>query len=183
MKLPTLVALGLVLGSMACSASTLDGGSTAGGADASADAALAASDIPARPLEGSVAGKAFTPKAVDIRNEGGRWFLTLRSYDVSCGVSKAPATGPELMIITVADFAPAAGTEKIAYGDGHAATFQIGVYEKGKGEPDARPATAGVLRIDTWSDVPGASVGGALRLTGEGSEVAGTFTATVCAPR
>jgi hypothetical protein len=171
MKLPTLVALGLVLGSMACSASTLDGGSTAGGADASADAALAASDIPARPLEGSVAGKAFTPKAVDIR------------YDVSCGVSKAPATGPELMIITVADFAPAAGTEKIAYGDGHAATFQIGVYEKGKGEPDARPATAGVLRIDTWSDVPGASVGGALRLTGEGSEVAGTFTATVCAPR
>jgi len=185
-KLLTLVALGLVLGSVACSASTLDGGSTAAGPDASPDAApasVAAPEIPAGPLQGTVGGKSFTPKAVDIRNEGGRWFLNLRSYDVSCGVSKAPLTGPELMIITVADFAPAVGAEAIAYGDRHAATFQIGVYEKGKGEADARPATSGVLRFDTWSDVPGTTIAGALRLAGEESEVAGSFTATVCAPR
>jgi hypothetical protein len=169
-----------VLAAAACSGKTLDGGSAAtdGGAPP-------ADGIPTTPVAGMVGGTAFTPKAIDVAHEGGRWFFTLRSYASDCGRSAgSPLTGADLKVITIADIANRAGTETIEYADGHGATFQIGVYEAGKGEAITHPVTSGTLRFDTWSETPGDTITGAVKLTGDGgSDVAGTFTAKVCPPR
>ncbi|HSO34100.1 MAG TPA: hypothetical protein VLT33_16310 [Labilithrix sp.] len=178
-----LAALVLALGASACAGNTLDGGSsqTDGGSPA---APAGDATIPAAPVAGTVNGKAFVPRTFDVQREGGRWFFTVRSYDVKCGTSTgSPLTGPQLTLVNIGDIATQVGTQAIAYGDGHGATFQTGVYEQGKGDPLTSPVTSGTLRFDTWSETPGETVTGGLRLTGDGSSVAGTFTATVCPPR
>jgi hypothetical protein len=46
------------------------------------------------------------------------------------------------MMITMSLVIPGAGTTQIAYGDGHGATFQIGVYEPAGADDDRRPHEA-----------------------------------------
>jgi hypothetical protein len=166
----------LTLGAAACGGTNLDGG-------ASNAQVAPGSDIPSAPVAGTVNGSAFVPKSIEVRRETGRWFFTLRSYDSKCGVSSAPLVGPDLAIVTIGDIAAKAGTESVAEADGHGASFQTGVYEAGKGTPTVQTVTSGSLRFDGWSETPGDTVTGGLKLVGAGSDVAGTFTATVCPPR
>lgn len=179
----------LVLGAAACGGNSLDGGSsnTDGGAGASSGGTSGApggDGIPSTAVAGTVNGKAFVPKSIEVRRDAGRWFFTLRSYASTCGASTSgPLTGPDLVVVTIGDVASKVGTQSIAEADGHGATFQTGVYEKGKGEAIANPASTGSLRFDTWSETPGETITGGLKLVGEGSDIAGTFTATVCPPR
>ncbi len=172
-------------GAPACGGNALDGGSskTDGGPGASSGSSGGDSTIPATALAGTVNGATFAPKSIEVQREGGRWFFTVRSYEYKCGASSSPLTGAALALITIGDVATHAGTESISEADGHGATFQAGVFEQGKGEPILHTVTSGSLRFDTWSDVPGATMTGGLKLLGEGSSVAGTFTATVCPPR
>ena len=178
-----LVALVLVLGAPGCAGNTLDGGSSQGdGGSAAAPGGEAT--IPSTPVAGTVNGSAFVPRTVEVRRDAGRLFFTMRSYEAKCGVSTSgPLTGADLAVVTVGDIENQAGTQSIAYGDGHGATFQTGVYESGKGEPRTSPVNAGTLRFDSWSETPGDIVTGGLKLTGDGSDLAGTFSATVCPPR
>ncbi len=177
----------LVFGA-ACGGSALDGGSAADAGSPGNDAGSAEPDRDASPgaptmLGGTVHGRAFVSMAVDVRREGTDWFFTAHNYATTCGASSGPMLGPDLALVTVGKIAAKAGVESIAYGDDHGATFQTGLYEQGKGEPVTTPASAGTLRFDTWSDEPGTKLTGTLKLVGEGSDVAGAFTATVCPPR
>jgi hypothetical protein len=143
-------------------------------------------EIAAQPLSGTVGGRAFEPKTVDIRYlaSAGKWLLSIDNYETDCGVRSSELDYASAISINIGGIPAQSGTTSIAYGDQHAATFQIGVYEASSGtEPDVRPAESGVLRIDTWSDTPGGEITGALKLSGEDSAVEGTFTAKVCEPR
>jgi hypothetical protein len=173
------------LGPAACASNTLDGGSskTDGGAGGTSGAPGAGDTIPSTAVTGTVNGSAFVPQSIEVGREAGRWFFTLRSYASTCGLSSGPLTGPDLAVVTIGDIATTTGTESIAAADGHGATFQTGVFEQGKGQPIVRTVSTGSLRFDSWSETPGATITGGLKLVGEGSDVEGTFTATVCPPR
>jgi hypothetical protein len=172
----------LALGAAACGGNSLDGGSSS--ADGGSSGSSGGDGIPTTAVAGTVNGAAFVPKAIEVRRDAGRWFFALRNYDSSCGVgTSTPMTGADLVVVTIGDIATAVGTSSIAEADGHGASFQTGVYEKGKGEPVVRTITSGSLRFDTWSETPGATITGGLKLVGEGSDLSGTFTAKVCAPR
>jgi hypothetical protein len=173
-----------------CSGQVLDGGSTnpKGQGLAGDDPAEVGDPIPETPLAGTVAGQDFVPKSIEIQYDSAasQWFLSLRNYEVSCGRFGKGETPPssEALVVTIGGVEPEAGARPITYGDGHGATFQAGVYEKGGPEPVIHSGTDGTLRLDTWTEVAGETIEGALRLQGEdGSEVAGTFAATVCPAR
>jgi hypothetical protein len=179
----------LVLGAVACGGSSLDGGSSqpdggTSGSSGSSGSSGGDGTIPSTPITGTVNGAPFAPKSIEVQLQAGSWFMSIRSYESTCGkLGKGPNTGADLAVINIGGLAGKAGTESIFYADGHGASFQTGVYEKDKGEPVINTVTDGTLRFDTWSDTPGQTVTGALKLVGEGSEVKGTFTATVCPAR
>jgi hypothetical protein len=173
-----------------CTGKTLDGGSTdpKNQALAEDDPAEGGDPIPETPLAGTIAGQAFVPKSVEIQYDSAasQWFLSLRNYEVDCGRFPKGEQPPtfDALLVTIGGLDPEAGTRTIRYGDDHGATFQIGLYEKGGVEPGIHSGTDGTLRLDTWTEIPGEQIEGALVLEGEdGSEVAGTFAATVCPAR
>jgi hypothetical protein len=155
-----------------------------GGSDEdTSNATPAMSDgLPTRPLDGQIRGRSFVARSAALRPDkvDGGWQLTLMNYDSNCGISSAPP-GTDKMIAVIGHVEPKAGRFDIQRGDGHVATFQVGLYLAGGPEPESELMNYGILRLDTWSDAPGTQVTGALRLAGATSEVAGTFAARVCA--
>jgi hypothetical protein len=185
--------LTLAITSFGCAAKTLDGGSdnnppgssSSSGSGSSSGGSSNPSGIPDKPVEGTIGGKPFAPKSVEIQysKSAEQWFISLRNYEVTCGTLKNPKPAEaDMLVVTVGKLDQKAGTFDIAYADGHGATFQIGVYDT-TSKADTREVKTGTLRLDAWNDAPGATVTGALKLSGEQSDVSGTFTATVCAPR
>lgn len=188
----------LVLGSLAlsaCAGQTLEGGSDHGGSNGSNDpngsngstssgGSGTGDAIPDKPLDGTIADKPFVPKTIEIQysSANAQWFLYARSYESTCGTMKERPDPSTSMVLTVGQLAAKPGTDTIAYGDGHAATLQLGVYDTSD-KADARAVKSGVLRLDAWSDKPGDTVTGALHLEADGSDVGGTFTAVVCPAR
>lgn len=179
-----MVSAAFACSSAGCSGKTLQGGSDQpGSADAGSDATPV--DTLDVPFGGSVAGKSFALRSVDISYARDQWFLTLRNYEAPCGVLPSQRPDPEQMIvITIGALEPRAGEERIAFGDAHGGTFQVGVFEAGAGEPSIAHVKSGVVRLDSWSDTPESTISGALRLASDaGDEVVGQFEAVVCAPR
>lgn len=173
----------------ACNGETLDGGSntSSSGTTSSSSGGTGTTPAPESPLTGQIAGNPFTPSSTELElvktSNGNEWMLQFHNYKIDCGtVGKEEGTGADKLIVTVGGLTPAAGTSTIEYGDAHAATFQVGVYEASGPEPKADPAKAGTLRIDTWSE-EGATVTGYLELSNEESSVKGTFTAKICKGR
>lgn len=177
----------LLLGSFAslsllgCAAQTLDGGSGQGSSSGSSTAGDTIADAP---LAGTVAGRTFEAKAIDVHysSRNGQWFLSIDNYENDCGSMKAQPDPATAMTVNVGAVEPKAGSFPIAYGDGHGATFQIGVYETAQ-KAETRPVQSGTLRFDTWTDTPGSTIKGALKLSGQESELEGTFVAKVCPAR
>jgi len=182
--------LGLLTLAVGCGGKALDGGSTQGGTSGSPNGGGSGTATFDKPVGGTIAGQAFVPRSVELqyaKYEGateGQWFLTLRNFAETCGTLPDPRPDPATsMLVTVGAVAPAAGDQAITYGDGHAATFQLGVYEATGPKPITRSAVSGVVHLDTWNGETGAVITGGIRLEGEDSAIEGTFTATVCAPR
>lgn len=174
----SLLLLSITTALSACNAQTLDGGSGQGGSSA------AAQTISNRPVDGMVAGRPFEAKAVDVRwsKAQSQWFFSMDNYENDCGSRKTPPDPATSMTITVGAVEPAAGTTTLAYGDGHGATFQVGVYETAD-QADTRPVETGTLRFDSWDETPGAEITGAIKLEAGDDAIEGTFVAKVCPPR
>jgi hypothetical protein len=185
----------LLLGSFAitaCAGQTLDGGSgqgTSSGSSSGASSGTTGSTtgegtIADSPLAGTIAGRAFEPKAIYVRysNANAQWFFAIDNYENDCGSMKSRPDPTTALKVNIGAVDPKVGSSPLAYGDGHGATFQIGVYETAE-QAETRPVQTGTLRFDTWSDSPGSTVSGALKLSGEESEVEGTFVAKVCPAR
>lgn len=170
----------------ACSGQTLDGGSGQGGSSGSSGPASssAGETIADAPLAGTVAGRTFEAKAIDVYYsiKNSQWFLSIDNYENDCGSMKSQPDPATAMTVNVGAVEPKTGSFPIAYGDGHGATFQIGVYETSQ-KAETRPVQTGTLRFDTWSETPGSTVTGAIKLSGQESELEGTFVAKVCASR
>lgn len=190
-----LLLLSLSVSVSACAAKTLDGGSTgdtsgAGSANGSTSGAGAAAgaDIADAPLSGTIAGRPFEAKAIDIYfdNGAGQWLLSIDNYASDCGtIGKVRPESSSAMTVNVVGIDPAAGAIPIAPGRARYATLQLGVYEASEGkEPDTRNAKSGTLVLDTWDETPGAAITGKLKLVAdEESAIEGTFTAKVCPAR
>jgi len=182
----------------ACSGQTLDGGSNASGSSSGSNSTTssggptddgaskgssgtAGNGIPATPAGGEIKGKPFTPKSVDVgfSKAQNQWFFAMRNYETDCQTITEKPTPSDALLVNIGGVQPAAGEFPIAYADGHGASFQVGVFESAQ-KADVTPAQAGVLRFDTWSSEPGATITGAIKLTNDDSHVAGTFTAKVC---
>jgi hypothetical protein len=180
----------------ACSGKTLDGGSTGdtagagtgehanenghgttGGADV---------EIPEAPIAGWIGGQTFEAKSMNLAfsKRENQWFLSIHNYEVDCrGVVPGKPDAAEMMVVTIGAVDPKSGTFTIKRADGHGASLQLGVYDT-TGKSDTRVVENGSFRLDTWDETPGATITGGLKLLADDdSAVAGTFTATVCAPR
>jgi len=187
------LAFTLALTTFGCAAKTLDGGSDNGNPPGTSSSSSSGSSgtpstpsgIPDKPVEGKIGGKPFVPKSIEIQysKTNAQWFLSLRNYESTCGTLKGNRPAQEdMLVVTVGQLEAKAGSYEIAYADGHGATFQIGVFDTTK-EADTREVKSGTLHFDAWNETPGTTVTGALKLSGDESEVGGTFTATVCAAR
>ncbi len=183
----------------ACSGQTLDGGSNASGSSSGSDGTTSSggqpgdgtaskgssgtvgNGIPSTPVGGEIKGKPFSPKSVDVEfsKAQNQWFFAMRNYETDCRTITNKPTPSDALLVNIGGIEPAAGEFPIAYADGHGASFQVGVFESAQ-KADVTPAQAGVLRFDTWSSEPGATITGAIKLTNDDSNVAGTFTAKVC---
>ena len=148
----------------------------------SSETSLDKREIPSTPLEGTIATRAFAPKFVGVEYDAthAQWFIKFR--DDASGCNGATDAGPGSLVVTIGALPAATGTFQIAAGDGHGASFQVGVFGAA-GQADVKPAESGKLRIDTWSETPGETVTGGIILSNEESEIRGAFTATVCPPR
>lgn len=183
-----------------CMAKTLDGGSTGDTAGAGTGTGEdtggkghgttngADGEIADMPVAGWIAGRTFEAKTIDLTfsKRNNQWFLSLDNYANDCGsMGPNPGDGSEAMTVNVGGLEPAAGTFFIAYGDGHGATLQYGVYPAdGPKKPDTRPVQSGTVRLDTWDETPGATITGGIKLVADDeSVIMGTFSAKVCPPR
>ena len=183
-------------GVSACSGKTLDGGSTGDTAGAgtgehanengNGNTAGADTTIPEAPIAGWIGGQDFEAKSIKLefsKNEN-QWFLSIHNYDTDCrGVVPGKPEPAEMMVVTIGAVEPKSGTFTIKRADGHGASLQLGVYDT-TGKSDTRVVQNGSFRLDSWDETPGATITGGLKLLADDdSAVAGTFTATVCAPR
>lgn len=177
----------LLLGSFAitaCAGQTLDGGSgqgTSSGSPGTTGSTTGDGTIADSPLAGTIAGRAFEAKTIYVRYslQNAQWFFSIDNYENDCGSMKSRPDPSSALKVNIGAVDPKIGSSPLAYGDGHGATFQIGVYETAE-QAETRPVQTGTLRFDTWSDSPGSTVTGAAKLSGEESEVEGTFVAKVC---
>jgi len=182
----------------ACSGKTLDGGSTGdttgagtgspaepSGGNGRGTTAGTDVEIPDAPVTGSIGGKAFEAKNVDLTfsKKQNQWFLNVTNYAIDCGAVDGSRNAAEAMVVNIGGVEPKAGTVTIRYADGHGASLQLGVYDTME-KSDTRVVQNGSLRLDNWDETPGATITGGLNLMADDeSSVAGTFTAKVCAPR
>jgi len=140
--------------------------------------------ISSEPVAGNVVGRAFTPKSISVEQTRGQWLITFRNYENNCGrLPSDRPPGDEMSVVTIGDIAPRAGEQSIAYGDSHAATFQLGVYMEGDKKPKIESAHTGRLVFDSFTEEPNAEIAGAIVLEGEESKIAGRFSARVCPTR
>jgi hypothetical protein len=175
----------------ACAAKTLDGGSTgdtAGTATGSPSGSStgAGAEIADAPLAGTIAGKPFEAKSIDVsfNERSGKWVLSIDNYEGNCGSIKNRPPSDESMTVNFVGFDPAAGTYVVEQPKRYA-TLQLGIYEASENkQPDTRNATTGTLVLDTWDETAGNTITGKMKLFADDeSAVEGTFTATVCPPR
>jgi len=170
--------IALLLG---CSGQTLDGG---GGQKQQASTPGAGTEIASTPIAGTIDGKAFDAKAIFVyySKTNAEWFFAIDNYENDCGTMKDRPDPASAMVVTVGSLDRKAGDTPLTYGDGHAATFQIGVYDTSD-KATTYSIKDGTLRFDTWDETAGSEITGALKLVSDQGQIEGTFTAKVCAPR
>jgi hypothetical protein len=184
--------LGSALVLSACGAGTLDGGSNASGSSGATpapsgssgskdpDGNLSQDGIGDGPFRGTVVGKPFTATAFELTPEtkSSRWTLQIHNASEPC--ARGRRLGEDVVIVTI-DGLGGQGSWPLDVGDGH---FQRGFYTTADAEkPETDTATQGRVRLDTAPGAAGTTVTGGLLVKGATSELQGTFTATVCAPR
>lgn len=174
--------IALLLG---CSGQTLDGGGGQKDQAASSANGGGGTEIASTPIAGTVNGNAFDPKTIFVyySKRNSQWFFSIENYETDCGTSKnGPPDAATAMVVNVGSVEPKAGDASIAYGDGHGATFQVGVYSTSE-KATTYSINDGTLRFDTWDETAGSEITGALKLVSDHGQMEGTFTAKVCAPR
>ncbi len=184
---------GCALAIAGCGAQTLDGGSNenksgASGSETPApgggETTTGGAAIKETPAAGTIAGRPFEPKSIDVyfSKKDEQWFFSMKNYEADCGKLKTPPDPTTSLLVTIGGLDPKAGEHPLAYGDQHAGTFQIGIYDT-TSKAETKSIEDGVLRFDAWDETPGAKLAGAIKATSGDSIIEGTFVAKMCGPR